>query len=241
MKNTKNTKNTKKQNINNKKYTHDYCIKEILFIIALFYIPILLNPSLPSTISILKTPLEIFRTIGVYGVIINFLLNSVFIIGAILILNSESIKINYRTLLSDGKRTFLHLFIGYFIYLFFLISILVQKSINIQTSKGMDIIDIVYTLCAFSFILVVVIIYSIRNKIYFGSINIGSFILLLLGSAILFETFIGFSPLQTVFGICFNYEIVDVNIKIQFMVPYYFSILSSIILSIIDYRYFKYS
>ena len=72
-----------------------------------------------------------------------------------------------------------------------------------------------------------------------GEINIGTFILLLLGSAILFETFIGFSPLKAVCDIIFTDGIVEEDIATQFIAPYYFSIFSGTLLSIIDLRFLK--
>lgn len=231
----------KKKQITINKKIHNSYIKEILLILLIFYIPKLLNPSLPSTINILRTYVEIFWNLGVYSMIIKFLLNSVFVIVSVNFLINDDIKLTHKYDLSKIKRTFLYLFFGYFIYLFFLISILVQKSTNIQMLKGKDMIDIVYALCIFSFFLILIVIYLIRKEVPFSDTKIGSFILLLLGSAILFETFIAFSPLQAVFQICLNYEIIEIDNQIQFMVPYYFSIISGIILSIIDRRFFNYS
>ena len=111
---------------------------------------------------------------------------------------------------------------------------------EIQMSLGKDMNDIVYTLTVFSIILLFTLVYLIRRKICLGETNIGTFILLLLGSAILFETFIGFSPLMQVFEIFVINRIVEEDIATQFFAPYYFSILSGILLSIIDLRFLNY-
>ena len=126
----------------NVKKMHNYYIKEIVFISILFYIPKMLNSSLPSTISILKIPIEIFWNLDVYIVITKFLLTSIFVIVAVNILANDDIKINSKILVSKRKQSFFYLFFGYFIFLYFLISILVQKSIDIQTLKGKDMIVI---------------------------------------------------------------------------------------------------
>ena len=223
----------KKMQLLNKNNQHK---RTILLIFALFFIPKLINPTLISTTDIFKNYLFIFLNSGVYFVCIMFLLNSGLIFTAIYLLLNENIRMNAGILIHK-KRTFISLFIGYFIYLFYLISLLVQKSIDIQTGLGKDMNDIVYTLTVFSILLIYILIYLIRRDICLGEINVGSFILLLLGSAILFETFIGFSPLVGVYYIFSTNVIVEKDIAIQFVAPYYFSILSGILLSIIDLRF----
>lgn len=80
-------------------------------------------PKLPSTIDLIKIFLYNFLNYEVYIGLINIIINSGLVFAAIYLLLNE-----------NKKRTFIHLFIGYFIYLFFLISTLVYKSFEIQKS-----------------------------------------------------------------------------------------------------------
>ena len=217
-----------------------YYIKEILLLIFLIFLPKVLHPTLPSTINIIKNFLLIFLNSGVYIVCIIFLINSVLVFTGIYLILNENIKVNSEIILRHRKKTFMSLFIGYFIYLFYLISLLIQKSMEIQMSLGKDMNDIVYTLTVFSIVLLFTLVYLVRRKICLGETNIGTFVLLLLGSAILFETFIGFSPLMQVFEIFVINRIVEEDIATQFFAPYYFSILSAMLLSIIDLRVLSY-
>ena len=215
---------------------HNFHLKEILFIFILFFIPKLIHPTLASTTNILKNFTHIFLNSGVYVTCIIFLLNSLLVFVAISFLINKDLKIKSKIIFFKNK-TFFKLFIGFFIYLLFLSSIFIEKSIKIQNIMGKDINDIVYTLTVFSIFLVFIIIFMIRKDFYLGDMNIGSFILLFLGSSILFETFIGFSPLKVAFEIFISNDIIEDEIAIRFIAPYYFSILGSIILSIIDIRF----
>jgi hypothetical protein len=105
---------------------------------------------------------------------------------------------------------------------------------------GKDMNDIVYTLTVSSFFLVVLIIYFNKKNFTIGDFKVGSFFLVLLGSTIIFETFIGFSPLKTAYEIFLSGQVVEEDIAIWFIAPYYFSLIGSIILSIIDLRFFSY-
>lgn len=229
----------KRQNPKSKRNKY-YYVKGILIVGLLFFLPIWLNPALPSTIDIFRGLIGIFYNTGVYTVSSSSLVNSVFVIFAIYLLFNDDIKINSKIIIPKRKKAFHSLFSGYFIYSLYLIYIFIIKSWEIQTIKGNDIIDIVYVPCVFSFFLLLTVMYSVRRKIYLCDINVGSFILLLLGSAILFETFISFSPLREMIEYLLISEITKEGVKIQYIVPYYFSILSSLILSIIDLRFFNY-
>ena len=114
---------------------------EILFLLIfliLFFLPKLIHPTLPSTIDIIKNFLLIFLNSGVYNVCIIFLVNTGLVFTSIYLLLIENIKINLGIITINIKRTVASLFIGYFIYLFFLISILIQKSMKIQMDMGKD-------------------------------------------------------------------------------------------------------
>ncbi len=216
-----NKKQPKKENI--------YFIIGIIFFLILFILPILMYPELPSTIDLIMIYLRIFLNYEVYIGLIHIIINSGLVFAAIYLLLNE-----------NKKRTLFHLFSGYFIYLFFLISTLVYKSFEVQTNLGKNTNDIVYTFTISSVILLFILIYLIRREICLGKTNIGKFILLLLGSVILFEISINFSPLITVCKILLNNETAEYVEALLLFKIYYFSILSGILLSIIDLRFLNY-
>lgn len=210
----------------------------ISFLMILFFLPKWLHPTITPTIMILENFVNIFLNYGVYIVISIFLINFVLVFLAINFLLNEDTKIGSRIILHKN-RTFLRVFTGYFIFLFFLVSIFVQKSYEIQTKLGKDTNDIVYTLTVSSLIVVLLIVYLSRVEFSIGDSKVGPFILYLLGSTILFETLIGFSPLIALFRLLINPNIIENDLAILTIAPYYNSFLGSIILSIIDLRFFN--
>ena len=204
-----------------------YYLIEIVVLIFLYCLPILMYPKLPSTIELITIFLKGFWDSGVRSRLFITIINSGLIITAMYCLLNE-----------NKKRTFFNLFYGYFIYLFFLISVLINKQ-EAQISLSSNMNDILFTTIFPSVILLFVLIYFIRRKIDLGR-KIGRFILVSLGSVILFEILINFSPLILVCNILLNNETVGYPEALIMFVIYYFSILSGILLSIIDLKFFNY-
>jgi len=203
-----------------------YYLIEIVVLIFLYCLPILMYPKLPSTIELITIFLKVFWDSGVRSRIFITIINSGLVIIAMYCLLNE-----------NKKRTFFNSFFGYFIYLFFLISVLISKQ-EAQISPDYNTNDILFTTIFSSFVLLFVLIYFIRQTIGLCR-KISRFIFVSLGSVILFEIIINFSPLISVGKILLNNETVGYSEALMMFVIYYFSILSGILLSIIDLKFFN--
>jgi hypothetical protein len=201
----------------------------IIVLLILFFLPILMYSELPSTINLILIFLVGFFNSGVYIGLIHIIINTGLVFAAIYFLLNE-----------NKKRKFIYLFFGYFIYLFFLTSTLCYESLEIQMSLGNNMNDIVYTVTISSVILLFLLVYLIRREFCLGEINIGTFILFLVGSVILFDILIGFSPLIKIVEVLLNNESVEYEEALVLFKLYYFSFLGGVFLSKIDLIFLNY-